>query len=87
MPHLWMHRPSTAEHAELLKAMKEADYPSVSAFVREATLRLVYADDKRPLFSLLRDHAQKMEEVLEDLKNLTEEECGDGDTVDGSSRP
>lgn len=70
---LWSHRPKIEEYDAALTAMKEADYPSVSAFVREAVVRLTYAEDKRPLFSQLRDRLATATELVEDLYHLETE--------------
>lgn len=67
---VWTHRPTVEEHEDAVRAQREAGYPSMSAFVREAVLRLTYADDSRPIFTelveiteLVREGAQRLQEV------------------------
>lgn len=64
----WHHKPSLVEHESAEKARQDAGYVSMSAFVREAVLRLTYADDPKPLFSSLRNATVKVEDAIRALQ-------------------
>lgn len=64
----WHHKPSLQEHEAAEKARRDAGYVSMSAFVREAVLRLTYADDPKPLMTSLRNATEKVQEVIRELQ-------------------
>ena len=74
----WVYRPTDEEHELLLRAMEAApEYPSISQFVREAVMRLIFHDDKRKLFTEVGDLIEDLHKIRKDtlyliLKNVEE---------------
>lgn len=67
----WVYRPTEAEHELLLRAMERSpEYPSIAQFVREATLRLIHADDRRSLFTELSEAIDELHETKKKFLTL-----------------
>ncbi len=61
----WSYRPTDKEHELLLRSMREhPEYVSIAQFIREATLRLCYENDRPKLFT----HVSELIDILQDAR-------------------
>jgi len=67
----WVYRPTEKEHEALLRALEaNPEYPSISQFIREGVIRLITAEDRRPLFTELSDTIDEFHSLKERFLTL-----------------